>query len=644
MTSSALIQLAALLKAGRYGEVEAGARRLLNTEANSAVLWRIFAASLTAQDKDAFQALTAAVRLQPNDAETHNNLGNAYARQGRLDRAVSSYRRAVHLNWRLVEAHNNLARALLDLRHFDDAAASCRRAIDLRPWFAEAHDNYGSVLIALGRLEDAEASFQRAIAIEPEFAEAHNNLGNVLLQRGRLQEAAASYRRALDANPNLAEAHSNLGSALRGLGQLEEALGHYDRALLINPRFLDAHCNRATVLRLQRRTEQARKSGRRALDINPRCTAALMILAEACADGGRFADAEALFNEAISIEPDSPEAWAGLARVRRMTAADAHWLAQAQRIANGAHSPPKEITLRYSIGKYFDDLGEFDRAFPEFRRANELTKLCRPQHDREQLTQTVDFITRTFDKMTIATLQTGATQSARPVFLVGMLRSGTTLVEQILASHPAVFGAGELPFWSSAFARYRTSYGEHARGNAELARFAVEYLRELRALSSDATFVVDKMPTNFAFLGLIHAALPKARIIHVRRHPLDTCLSVYFQHLESLVSYANDLEDLAHYYAEYLRIMGHWRATLPENVMLEVAYEDLVANQESCTRTMLEFLGLPWDSRCLEFHRVDRTVITASKWQVRQKISDASVGRWRNYVKFLGPLLPLITD
>jgi tetratricopeptide (TPR) repeat protein len=435
-----------------------------------------------------------------------------------------------------------------------------------------------------------------------------------------------------------------LGNALRSFGQLDDAAASYRRALAYNPHFAAAHCNLGMTLRLQGRTAEAQTSCRNALAIDPKSAAAFAVLAESSADRGEFVEAEDLFKRAISIEPDSPEAWAGLTRLRKMTSSDSPWLAQAQRIVGKDLPPQREICLRYAIGKYFDDVKNFEQAFIHFRRANELTKLRRAKHDRRQLTQTVDRVTRSYDRNWLNQPRTGAIDSRRQVFVVGMLRSGTTLAEQILASHPAVFGAGELTFWNNAAAAANASSAANASPAAEgmLATLAGEYLRLLQTLSPDALRVIDKMPTNFPFLGLIHAALPNARVIHMRRNPMDTCLSIYCQHFETTVSYANDLEDLAHYYTEYLRVMGHWRETLPENVILDVPYEGLVADQETWSRKMLEFIGLPWDPHCLDFHAANRTVITASKWQVRQKMSASSIGRWRNYEKFLEPLLPLL--
>jgi hypothetical protein len=222
-----------------------------------------------------------------------------------------------------------------------------------------------------------------------------------------------------------------------------------------------------------------------------------------------------------------------------------------------------------------------------------------------------------------------------------MPRSGTTLAEQILASHPAVFGAGELPFWNSAWEMYRSATRQNGACERLLGLLAQDYLRLLKTLSADAQRVIDKMPTNFWNLGLILAALPSARIIHMVRDPIDTCLSIYFQHFETGHAYAQNLDDLAHYYTEYLRIMRHWQLNLPRDAILQVPYEGLVNEPEAWIRRMLEFIDLPWDSHCIDFHLTNRTVTTASKWQVRQKINSLSVERWRNYQTFIGPLLRL---
>jgi tetratricopeptide (TPR) repeat protein len=633
--------LIAMLQAGRYVELESRVRELLGQHPNSGAMWQMLGVVLARQEKNAVHASEMAAKLLPGDAGAHNNLGNALARLGQADQAVASYRRALELNPDFADAHNNLGNALLDLGQFEQAAASYRRALEINPHLQEAHNHLGNALRVLFRLEEAAASYRHALVLRPDFAEAHNNLGNVLFELGQLDEAFAHYRRALVLKPDFAEAHNNLGSLLRGFGQLQAAIASYQRALALQPHFAEAHSNLGIALRLMGRTAEAEASCLKALEISPDSASTVVALAEIHADTGQFAEAERMFMRAISIDPETPEGWSGICRVRKMSVSDTAWLASAQRIA-GMHLPPrKEIQLRYAIGKYFDDVRDFERAFNNFRRANELAKRCGAKHDRRDVEQAVDQITRVYDRNWLSEAGAITMASERPVFIIGMLRSGTTLAEQILASHPAVHGAGELPFWTNAFAAHTSSAADTEASAALVRRLANEYLRLLQGLSADTLRVIDKMPANFWVLGLIHAALPNARIIHLRRNPIDTCLSIYFQRFETGVSYANDLDDLVHYYIQYLRLITHWRSILPADSILDVPYEGLVESQEAWTRKMLAFTGLSWDARCVDFHLTNRTVITASKWQVRQKISASSVDRWRNYEKFIGPLLKL---
>jgi tetratricopeptide (TPR) repeat protein len=642
-----LVLLAALMDAGRYAQLETDARALLGAWPQSGFIWQLLGVALVKQGKDALHALERAAQLMPDDAVAHLNLGNALGRLGRLGEAQESFKTALAIHPELAEAHNNLADVQLELGRFDEATLSCRRAIDINPGFAEAHQNLGKALTAMGHLDDAVNSCRLALEIRPRFAEAHNTLGNVLLRLSRLDDAIANFRRAVAISPEFVLAHINLANALRSRGQLEEAVASYRRALSIQPDFAEAHTELGTALRLQRRTAESEASCREALRIAPDLPAALAVLADLQADAGRFTEAEELFKRVIAIDPEFSDAWIGLARLRPMTVADKDWLAAAQRLAEKALSAPREMSLRFAIGKYFDDVKDFENAFVNFRRANELSKLSGPAYDRRQLTQTIDLIIRSHDRAWISRAGEFGNSSDRPVFIVGMLRSGTTLTEQILASHPTVFGAGELTFWGTALAPYFThalavSTPTMEMNNARVSELGHDYLEMLERLSSDAARVVDKFPTNFLLLGLIHVALPHARIIHMRRNPIDTCLSIYFQHLEAANTYANDLDDLAHYYSEYRRLMRHWRSVLPAGAMLEVPYEGLVQDLPAWSRRMLDFIGLPWDPGCLEFHQSARAVVTASRWQVRQKISTSSVERWRNYERFVGPLKSLL--
>jgi tetratricopeptide (TPR) repeat protein len=523
-----------------------------------------------------------------------------------------------------------------------DALDAMKKAAELLPDDPEAQSNLGAAWRRLGELESAAACFQRALELRPDIAEVWNNLGNVHRDLGNLDEALSAYRRALELKPNFSLAHNGLGNAFQGLGALDDAAANYERSLALDPNNAEALTNLGFTRRLQNRTSDAEIACRRVLEIDPNHSAAVILLAELRSDQGNFQEAEVWFRRANAIEPGSPEAWAGIAGLRRMTTLDTVWLAEAQRILGAKLPPRREAILRFALGKYFDDTRDYDRAFEQYRRANALARQGRRGYDRSQVTHGIDRLIHSYGDEWFKRSAGSVISSERPVLIIGMPRSGTTLAEQILAAHADVFGAGELPFWNSVFTRLLVDEGGELDPSS-LSGMANDYLGVLRQLTPDARRVVDKMPGNFLYLGLIHAALPKAKFIHLRRHPIDTCLSIFFQNFSDVHEYASDLDDLAQYYAEYQRLMAHWRRVVPAGVLLEVDYEKLVADPEGESRRLVQFIGLPWDPRCCEFHHSSRTVSTFSKWQARQPINRQSVARWRNYEKFIAPLERLVS-
>lgn len=484
----------------------------------------------------------------------------------------------------------------------------------------------------------------RAAELLPHDAEAHSNLGHAQRAERRFEEAVASYQRALQINPgftaarkfldaalrDLAVTQNDRGSQLRGAGRIDEAERCFRQSIESAPGFALAHNNLAIVLRVEGRFSEALSSCRRALELDPRLLPALGFMGELLADQGEFEQARQMFERVIALDPHSAVAWAGVCGLRRMTPADTQWLAGAQRIVSLNLAPQAEAQLRYAMGKYFDDVGDYPAAFAEYHRANEVAKRYTPKYDRLELTRAIDATLQRYDRDWLSRSRCDTNTSAAPIFVVGMPRSGTTLAEQILGTHPQARGVGELPFWTNATAHYE------AVGFKGLCASGQEYVK---VLGGGRT--IDKMPANFRCLGVIGAALPNARIIHMRRNPIDTCLSIYFQNFDVTHAYANDLGDLAHFYSEYQRLMQHWAATLPEAALLEVPYEELVAEPETWIRRMLEFVWLDWDPHCLDFHQAGRIVSSRSRWQVRQKINTASVERWRHYEAFIAPLLAI---
>jgi tetratricopeptide (TPR) repeat protein len=645
-----------LINTGRAADAEQQVTGLLRARPSAGVLWKILSVAQLRQNKEAMAALRRTAELLPDDAEAHANLGSELAARRQWDAALQSLRRALAINPskpdvlvdaadaqlalgryaqaveiyqqalqiepHRADAHNNLGNALLGLGDAAAAASSYKTALALRPQDAQILCNLGNALRQIGELEHAEKCTRLALGIAPGLSMAHNNLGLLLAARGERDAAIASYREALRYNPGYIEAHRNLGQAWLESRRTRQAVDSFRQAIQLQPAHAGAHLGLAAALRIQRRPAEAEASCRQALEIAPESADGLVLLGELNADGGRFAEAQALFARALRQDPGFTPAYCSIAAHRRMTAADDGWLRSVQSLLERSLPAAHQMQLRYVLGKYFDDTGSYDEAFSNYQRANELNKALGSRYEAARLTSLVDGLIGERNHLGVQ-----SNDSQQPIFIIGMPRSGTSLAEQILSSHASVFGAGEVAFWDRADPR-----------NEQLAS---QYLERIGESANGAPRITDKMPANFLYLGLIHAVFPHARIIHMRRHPLDTCLSVYFQNCFNVSPYANDLNNLAHYYGQYLRIMQHWRAALPGDALLEVSYEDLVQDTQTWARRMVDFVGLPWDPSCLEFHRTERAVITASKWQVRQKINTGSVGRWRKYARYLAPLQPL---
>jgi Flp pilus assembly protein TadD len=486
------------------------------------------------------------------------------------------------------------------------AAAFYEEAVGLDSTHAEAFNNLGSALSQLNRQEEAEQCFLRAIAIKPGYSDPYGNLGILLRSKGNLAGSETALRRAIKLRPNNVEAKINLGLTLAFFGRVRDARSYLAKVLKTAPRKVEALQGMGQLAILE----------------------------------GRFEEAETTFKHILEIDPKMPGAWAALASLRKMSVADANWFSGAQEIATSGIHPLDEANMRFAMGKYCDDVGDFAEAFQNYKRANELLRTSAGDYQREKRTHLVDDLIRVYSRDAISKIQGTSSASARPIFIVGMPRSGTSLAEQIIAAHPAAHGGGELPFWETLVVADKSIRGGILSEQARV-KTAEGYLHVLEGLSADALRVTDKTPVNSDFLGLIYSVFPNARVIYMQRDPIDTCLSCYFQQFFTGLNFTLDLSDLVHYYREHQRLMKHWRAVLPPGFILDVPYEELVSDQESWSRKMLRFIGLEWDDRCLEFYKNERQVTTASAWQARQKIYKNSVARWRNYEKFIGPLKTL---
>jgi tetratricopeptide (TPR) repeat protein len=499
----------------------------------------------------------------------------------------------------------------------------------------------GNRSIAQGAYAEAVPFYEELLTLNPRLAEALNNLGAALFKLGRYKEAENLFRQAIAIRPAYAEAHGNLGVVLRWTGRIPEAEDWLRRALKLKPNYTDARYNLGFTLILRGRLRDANAHFKKVLRVAPRHAEALFGMGQVAGIEGRFDEAGAMYKRALEINPKMPIAWAAVAGLRKMTSSDHAWLQGAEEIAASEITSMEEANLRFAMGKYYDDVEDFERAFHSYRRANELQKKVAENYGRDVRSRWVDDLIRVYTRQRCSQVELGASASAKPVFVVGMMRSGTSLVEQIIASHPSAHGAGELGYWSDAVYQHEAAIRQGALAPPLKEKLSEGYLRALEGHSADALRIVDKTPVNSDYLGVIHEVFPNARIIYMRRDPIDTCLSCYFQQFLPALNFSMDLSDLAHYYREHRRLMAHWHAVLPPGTILDVPYAELVDDANAWTRKILDFLALEWDERCLDFKNTRRPVMTASFWQVRQGIYKDRVERWRNYRRFIRPLLDL---
>jgi tetratricopeptide (TPR) repeat protein len=501
----------------------------------------------------------------------------------------------------------------------------------------------GNNCMEQGAWTEAIDIFQRLLKIAPHHAVVLNNLGAALSRLSQYQEAEKCFRAAIEERPDFADAYSNLGTISRWLGNFDDSEKLLRTALKLNPSHLDARTNLGTTLALLNRFREAKGYFNKVLKAQPRNAEALFGMGQIASMEGRFDESEKILQRALQANPKMPAAWAALSGLRKMTHSDEAWLRSVEEIAASGIPPMETANLHFAMGKYHDDVGQFAQAFKHYRDANELLKPIADNYDRVARTTFVDDQIRLHSREKAAAARGGASASMKPVFVVGMMRSGTSLTEQIIASHPMAAGAGELEYWNTVMRNHGAAIGQGLFLLDEPAKKSVAetYLRTLDQVSGTALRVVDKAVLNSDHLGVIHAVFPNARIIYMQRDPIDTCLSCYFQNFSLAHNFTLDLSDLAHYYQEHHRLMNHWRTVLPQGSILDVPYEELVADSEGWTRKMLDFIELEWDARCLAFQATERPIVTASFWQARQKIFNTSAQRWRNYEKFVTPLLGL---
>jgi tetratricopeptide (TPR) repeat protein len=597
---------------------------------------------------EAIEQFRNALALRPNFAMAHNNLANALRAQGDESAAIEHFRQAVRFDPQLAEAHTNLGQLLSERQQLPEALEHCTQAVQLRPNFAEAYSNLGNVLRDMGRLDEARRHYTEAMRLNPRIGMIYNNMAQLLQEEGRFDDALSWYQQALTLDPDTPRIHCNLASALGEKERHAEAVAQYEVALRLDPRCAEAHNGLGFIRHEQGRDEEAKEHYQAALELKPDFTPAYCGLGALLEELNDLPGAESSFRAAMRRDPDCAGALAQLATLLRGKLPEEDLAALRRLLAEPEQRDGQRAVLHFGLAQALDARAEYDEAAEHLRQANALTLAAwRKRGEAYDPAPHGEFVSEMLATCTPAFFERVrglGLDSERPVFIVGLPRSGTTLVEQVLASHSQVFGAGELRLAREYFDALPAAMNRSDPAMVCLARLdratieiiGQRYLDRLHALDATALRIVDKMPDNYMYLGLLAALFPRARFIHCRRDLRDVAVSCWMTNFRQ-IRWASDPDHIASRFAAYQRLIEHWRATLPVPV-LEVAYEDTVADLEGVARRLVGWCGLEWEPACLQFHKTERPVRTASVTQVRQPVYTRSVARWKHYEPVLGGL------
>ena len=673
---------------GKFGEAERICRQIIAARPQNADAHNILGVSLNAGGRgdEAIEVLRHALELAPRAASIYANLGEVLRQHGQAKEAAEVLERALEFDAKNAQVLNNLGITFFDRGRPKQAVDYYRRAIEARPDMAEAHNNLGNALRLVKDQDGAIQAYQDALVHRERYPEAYNNLGTLLQQQGRIEEAEHALRKAINQNPTYIEPYDNLANIYVAEQKDTEALRILGEALKFAPDHAPTLLITARIQLRRTALPQAEQATRRVLALEPENGEALTVLGQILHETDRYEEALEVLERAVAANPKSPEAlnfygvalksvgrldeardfilkalkgnprmfgaYANLNDLVDFSAGEGEELFnQMDKIFNSAANPEAVhfLPLHFAYAKALDDRGQPEKALDHYITGGRM-KRAQLDYKEQETFEFFDKIREAFPKEIFENRSFPGLDDERPVFIVGMPRSGSTLVEQILSSHPDVYGAGEVKYLSVALGKLRDRFpslpkypemaGKITPAQMDIA--AKGYLQALTKSSGDAKRVTDKLLTNYFFAGLLNLFYPKAKIIHTRRDPVDTCLSGFTKLFKDDMPHSYDLSELGRYYGKYRELMEHWEQVLPEGFMTTVVYEDVVADTEKEARRLIEFLGLPWDDSCVDFHKSDRPVKTASVAQVRKPIYKTSVKRWKKYGDGLQPLIDAI--
>ena len=639
----------ALINAGNLAAAEDCCRSTLRNYPRDVNMLALLGALLVKMNRvaEAETALRQAISEAPTFAKPHEDLGHLLVEQNRPQDALPLLERATHLDPKLENAWFKLGQALAMLGRGAEADRAFERCFELSPerrLMALAAEHQKD-----GRFEEAEQLYRRVLRQNPNNVDALRLLALVALKAGRESEAESLLQKTIALAPDFLAAQLDLGQLRKEQDRYGEALECFDRVLTVDPANTQAHHLRGATLAAAAFTYEAIDAYRKCLELRPNHVGALLGLGHVLKAVGRYDDAVASYNQCIRERPDLGETHWSLANLKTYRFDDAMVAEMERRATGGGLTVQSEVNFLFALGKAHEDRGDYERAWHFYRTGNSKQR-AEVSYDPVQTEVTNDRLVKVFSADFLAERRGSGHPDPAPIFILGLPRSGSTLLEQILASHSQVEGTSELPYlgrvatWLSRNRADGVNYPEAVQElrAQDFVRLGQDYLAQAQMhRRSGAPRFIDKMPNNFPNIGLLSLILPNARIVDARRHPLDACLSCYRQLFAKGQAFTYDLTEIGEYYLQYQRMMDHWAEALPGRV-LTVQYESVVTDFEAQVRRLLDFCGLAWEDACLKFYESDRPVRTPSSEQVRQPIYDRSIGHWRHYARHLDELVTVI--
>jgi tetratricopeptide (TPR) repeat protein len=584
--------------------------------------------------KDSGEYCEIALQQSPNNPKALLNLANVKRDLGELSEAEELYRKATHAAPDFIDAHNNLAIVLIDQLKHEEAITSIKFALVIDPNQSQAYSSLATALHETGQLKEAEKAARKALTLNPDSSEARIDLADILAASDRFSEAETLLTEAMELIPDSPRLYIKLSSVLERANRTDDAIESIDKAIEISPQMPETYHRKGMIYYMSNQVDKALESLDKCLSLNPNSPTALALKSEILQTAGDMKQAEEVARQGLDIAPNIPFLYFTLGKIKKFTADDPDLKKMQELVENvQIYGNVQATSLHFALFKAYEDIGDYTAAFEHLKQANDL-KRSSVYFDRTMQNTIFTQVKKTYDKKFMSKFEGKGCTDDAPIFIVGMPRSGTTLTEQIISSHPEVYGAGELFYLTSV----EQSFGAVTEENCEeMGKAYIEHVRNISDESKTARYFTDKMPGNFIRMGQIVAAMPNAKIIHCRRNPMDTCLSCFKQLFARGQYWSYNLEEMVENYTQYIDMMNHWRETMPDR-FIEINYEDTVTDFENQARKLIDYVGLEWDDACLTPHKSKRAILTASKGQVRKPIYKTSIESWRRYEEQLQPL------